>query len=255
MRTIITMLMTMFISASAISQTIKNYNLKDFNSISITGGTNITIVQGKKYEVRAEYNLQEGKDPIIQKSGNLLVIKNQGKNSKPQNGSYYLNLYITMPELKDFYSKGSLTLHLAKMEKLKDVNLKSSGAATIRIDELKCKNLTINQNGATTMEGNIICDNIVDINTNGAGKYTFEIIANLLSMSSNGAAEIYTSFKGYTCSVQSNGNSKIDLSAECSSLSCTSHGASKISVSGTADVTEIKSNGASSINTSRLNQF
>ena len=253
MRTLTAIIIAILMASTATAQTKQEFDIKNFNSIHLSAGAKVTITQGKKYKVRAEYNLPEGQELIVGKNEKTLVIRTKNGN-KPTREHHYLNFYITMPDLKSIESKGAIDLTLNKM-KIGDLNIKSSGAADMEIEDLSCDNLFINQNGAADIEGTIRCKGNAAINTNGAGDYSLDISANGFSLNTNGASEAEVIFTGKSCTISSNGASEIELTTECESLSCESHGASTISVKGTADITKIKSHGASKINTSMLNQF
>ena len=253
MKSLSTIIIAMLMASTATAQKKQDFNIKDFNSIHLSAGAKVTITQGKKYKVSAEYNLPEGQELIVGKNEKTLVIRTKN-NNKPTREHHYLDFYITMPDLKSIESKGAIDLTLNKM-KVDDLNIKSSGAADIEIEELSCDNLFINQNGAADIEGTIRCKGNAAINTKGAGDYLLDIKANGFSLNMNGASEAEVVFTGKGCTISSNGSSEIDLTAECESLSCESRGASTITAKGTADITKIKSHGASKINTTLLNQF
>ena len=254
MRTFTTIIIAMLMASTATAQKKQDFNIKDFNSIHLSAGAKVTITQGKKYKVSAEYNLPEGQELIVGKNEKTLVIITKNGN-KPTREHHYLNFYITMPDLKSIESKGAIDLTLNKM-KVNDLNIKSSGAADMEIEDLSCDNLFINQNGAADIEGTIRCKGNAAINTQGgAGDYELDINANGFSLNTNGASKAEVAFTGKSCVISGNGASEIELTTECESLSCESHGASTISVKGTADITKIKSHGASKINTALLNQF
>ena len=253
MKSLSTIIIAMLMAATVTAQTMQEFDIKNFNSINLYAGAKVTITQGKKYEVRAEYNLPEGHELNVSRHEKTLLIRTKNSNN-PTRGHHYLNFYITMPDLKSIESKAAIDLTINKM-KIGDLNIKSSGAANIDIEELNCDNLFINQNGAADIEGTIRCKGNASINTNGAGDYELDIKANGFSLNSNGASKVEATFTGKSCVISGNGASEIKLTTECESLSCESHGSSTITVKGTADQTKIKSHGASKINTSMLNQF
>ena len=242
----------MLMAATTSAQTMKNYGFKDFDHIDINAASEITITQGKKYEVKIEYELPEGQEPDVSKHRNILSIKTN--NNKTAHGRHYLKIHVTMPMLKVLVTNGAVNLRLNKME-TNNLIIKSNGAADIEIEKLHCDNISLNQNGAADIDGIIHCKGKTLINTNGAGDYSLNIFASEFDLNTNGASEVEASFKGKTCSINGNGSSTIQLTTECESLSCESYGSSTITIKGTADITKVKSRGASKINTSRLNQF
>lgn len=253
MKTLSTIIAAILMASTASAQVRRTFDVDKFDHININAPTEITITQGKKHEIKAEYNLPKGMELIVDTHMNILSIRMNNKQYQT-NEHHYIKLHITMSKLRVLDSKGAIDLCLNKM-KTDNLILKSNGAAVMDIVDLECENLQINQNGAADFEGKIRCKNTVDINTNGAGDYELDVQADAFVLNSNGAAEVDASFTGRSCKLHSNGSSEIELTAECESLSCESHGASTITAKGTADQTKIKSRGASKINSSMLNQF
>lgn len=253
MKTLSTIIAAILMASTASAQVHRTFDVDKFDHININAPTEITITQGKKHEIKAEYNLPKGMELIVDTHMNILSIRMNNKRYQT-NEHHYIKLHITMSKLRVLDSKGAIDLCLNKM-KTDNLILKSNGAAVMDIVDLECENLQINQNGAADIEGTIRCKGNATINTNGAGDYSLDINANGFSLSTNGASEAEVVFTGKGCTISSNGASEIDLTAECESLSCESHGSSTITAKGTADQTKIKSRGASKINTSMLNQF
>ena len=60
MKSLSAIFIAMLMAATVTAQTKQEFDIKNFNSINLNAGGKVTITQGKKYKVRAEYNLPEG---------------------------------------------------------------------------------------------------------------------------------------------------------------------------------------------------
>ena len=118
-------------ASTASAQVRRTFDVDKFDHININAPTEITITQGKKHEIKAEYNLPKGMELIVDTHMNFLSIRTNNKRYQT-NEHHYIKLHITMSKLRVLDSKGAIDLCLNKM-KTDNLILKSNGAAVMDI--------------------------------------------------------------------------------------------------------------------------
>ena len=142
--TISTLLLT--IPMLLLSQGVKDYDLKNFESIDATGAFYVEVKQDINFKVKLECEEKYMDKIDIHVSGNELKI--QSKNMH-MSSSDVIKVFVSLPVLREVESSGACDLKLIGMEQDK-MNVEVSGASSIRGD-LDVKEIEIDASGASSI--------------------------------------------------------------------------------------------------------
>jgi Putative auto-transporter adhesin, head GIN domain len=170
------------VHGSGVKKTEKR-NVPEFDSLSVDGAYEVAIQSGKSREVQIEGDDNLLPLVVTEVENGRLVVKNEGSfNSKTP-----LKLLITVPNIRDVSFSGASNVKLSdiKSEKL---GIQIDGASTVSASG-ETKSLSVNVNGAGTVNTKDLTADAVDITSNGAGSIDV-YAANTLGATVNGVGTI-----------------------------------------------------------------
>ena len=203
--------------------TTKNFELADFQSISVGSAFQADISQSDTYSVSitADDNLFDYIQ--VEKNGSQLSIRFDTRRGQPRGT---LKAKITLPTLEA---------------------LRISGASTGTVSEFKLsKPATLDVSGASTLNGSFDADQI-DVHASGASKANLKGNASTANLKADGASTLnLVDFSLDSASVNLSGASNARISVK-NKLDYNLSGASHLTYDGSPTIGRSSSNGASSV--------
>ena len=229
------------------------YDFKNFNSLTLSGIVKVYFTQGKHYSIKVEESNSPYLKTIVELKGQVLSVRTKSTRKNIHANSPVVR--ITAPQLVGIRTSGAVTVYMSNL-KAADFNINTSGASKLLFNDITCNKMLIGCSGASKLNtGKISCPSM-NLNSSGACEMNMTIMNNKNAvMLFSGASKGSIKYKGDHLKMQSSGAGKINMTVDCKVLEAHNSGAAKIMISGTADKTEIKSSGVSKINTSELNKF
>jgi len=165
----------------------KEYDFKDFNSVSITHAANLTVTQGDSYyvQVTADDNIMS--KIIVQKNGEEVLVTLPAMSMYT---NYTLDIKVTMPEIRKLDASGASRVALAKYSAVNDLQVNLSGASSG----------TINITSPADLSGVI----------SGASKLILNAEVRSLIMNASGASNVKATGKSSTATLTVSGASEFN---------------------------------------------
>lgn len=262
--------------ATSTDREVKNYSLRDFSRVEVSGTVRVFIAQGDHYGVRVRESANPNLLTVVEKHGQTLHIytKSLKKNISLHGDKDTPVVYLIMPALSEVTGSGTSEVNVAelktdafsatisgasalKMERLSGqaVNLKCSGASKVMAASVACTSMQSLLTGASKLEAAVNCSGNMKVDCSGASKQQLTLKADRLTITNSGASKSVVDFRGGSVEARNSGAGKMDLTVDCKHLKATNSGASKFVIGGTADQTDIDLSGVSKIDTRNLNKY
>jgi Protein of unknown function (DUF2807). len=166
----------------------KNFDFKDFDSITINGHADVTFIQSSIYEVQVhtQENIFEWLDYKV--DGNTLIIET--KDHREIRATKY-SIDIQAPALKKLVVNGASDFEIPNLRTENDLDIEINGAGDLSFDRVLCNSMTLKVNGAADADlTSISVLKDLKIEVNGAGDVNVTGNARNVSLSVNGAGDI-----------------------------------------------------------------
>ncbi|SKC13678.1 GIN domain-containing protein [Dyadobacter psychrophilus] len=217
-------LLTLALSLTASAQETRNFNLSNFDKLSMGSAFRIEVKQGSKYSISTSGRAEDLDDLEATIKGDALHLGYKGngwnKNRKT------VNVSITMPALEAVDFSGACKANVAPFSGVKNMDIEVSGASQVNM-EFSAPKVTVELSGASSLT------------LTGQGDVL------------NGEISGASSFKGRdfsakTVNIDASGASSAAVAAS-AALHADASGASSIRYSGTAKDIHSSSSGAGSV--------
>jgi hypothetical protein len=164
----------------------KEYNnIIDFTGLNVTGDWDITLISGNTFNI--SINGKTGlEDPYtVEKKGSTLFLTGNPEPDINRN----LTVNITMPEIKEVYSKGGLKLELIGFI-APELLLNLNGGSWIEGSNCEFNNFYLTSVGAINLDFDKILTNNTDLQLGGAGNIILSMGGGSLTGNVSGAMNI-----------------------------------------------------------------
>ncbi len=128
------------------AQSVKDYDLRDFESVDVGGAFYVEIKQDINFKVQLECDEKYMDKIDIHMHGNDLKIKSKSMNISSGD---VIKVFVNLPILKNLECSGASDMKLIGMEQDK-MNVETSGASSLRGD-LDVKEIQIDASGASSV--------------------------------------------------------------------------------------------------------
>lgn len=204
----------------------RTVDLTDFTSIECGGYAIIDYRQGDTYNIEVSSTVEYLDSYTFEvKKKELRIESTKNRFKRP------LIIRLTAPVLDDLNIKGACILKAKSINLDKDFKVRVSGAASIDIENLYCKDVEIDitgaskfkgtihakrdveidHSGASNIEANIYCEEL-EVDCSGASKCNLTVFCNSLDIDCSGTGNIYVEGKTKKQRINSSGPAQIDLS-------------------------------------------
>ena len=209
-------------------------NLSGFSAISISGGWDAVITQGKNFSVTIEAN-QESMDNLrMEVKNETLYVSSERKfqfsdifKSRSNN---IRKVHITLPDLQKITASGGSNILPQTQFSTDDMIIVMSGGSDLKSLSLNCKSLDCKMSGGSDAYIHLVKGEHVKLTTLGGSDLSLSgISAALVDLQTSGGSDV--KLEGATTNLKVNSSGGSDVSAfKLKARSCT------VSASGAADV-------------------
>lgn len=167
----------------------KNYELKDFDSITIAGAWEVNTIQGNEYSVYTKCDTGFSKNVLVEKRGKTLYVGkiNNKKHFTPYKG--IATITIVTPKLKNVSVEGGTDLEIKDFN-ANDINFNIEGAANVVAKNCTYNNLTLDAQGAANCDFNESKITNAKINIDGAANIEIKMAGGELTGKLSGIGNI-----------------------------------------------------------------
>jgi hypothetical protein len=221
-KTFVPIMFFMFCSVLA-GQTTKNYDFKDFESVSVGYGMRVNISQSDSYSIKVEADERDFKYLRVEKVGSGLefYIDKNGYHRRDE-----INIDITMPSLTD-------------------INLSGGSIGKIRMD-VHSKNFDCDLSGGSILKGSLNCADI-DIDLSGGSQLTLDGSGRDVEIDGSGGAIFHLGdFSVKDADISLSGGSIVSINMN-GTLNASQSGGSQITYYGSAKIGNTSFSGGSGI--------
>ena len=166
----------------------KSLDLKDFDTIEINGGADVTFTQGTDYDVtvRTQENVFDWLDYKVEGTKLILQIKDK-KGVRAEE----FDITVQAPELNSVVVNGATDFNIKGLSMDGDLKVQVNGAGDLDFDNVACENLSVQVNGAADASlSSLDIRNTLKIEVNGAGDVNISGSTQDVSLEVNGAGDI-----------------------------------------------------------------
>ena len=166
----------------------KTLDLKDFDTIEINGGADVTFNQASVYEVtvRTQENIFDWLDYKVEGTKLILQIKDK-KNVHAE----VFDIVIQAPELNKVLVNGASDFDIKGLRIDGDLDVQVNGAGDLDFNQVACESLSIQVNGAADAKlTSLEVRKDLKVEVNGAGDVEITGSAQDVSLQVNGAGDI-----------------------------------------------------------------
>ena len=145
----------------------KSFDFKDFDTIEINGGADVTFTQAPDYDVtvRTQESVFEWLDYKVE--GTKLIL--QVKDKKGIHAEEF-DITIQAPELNSVVVNGASDLDIKNLSMDGDLKVQVNGAGDLDFENVACENLSLQVNGAADADlSSLDIRNTLKVEVNGAG--------------------------------------------------------------------------------------
>lgn len=181
-----------YVSKNAIKATgpviSKSFDFKDFDTIEINGGADVTFTQASVYEVtvRTQENIFDWLDYKVEGTKLILQIKDK-KNVHAE----VFDIVIQAPELNKVLVNGASDFDIKGLRIDGDLDVQVNGAGDLDFNQVACESLSLQVNGAADAKlTSVDIRKTLKVEVNGAGDVNITGNAQDVSLSVNGAGDI-----------------------------------------------------------------
>ena len=211
----------------------KKRDLSGFSSISISGGWDAVLTQGKNFSVMIEAN-QESMDALrIEVKNKTLYVSSDRKfrfldifNSRSSN---IRKVHITLPELQKITASGGSDILPQTQFDTENMKIVLSGGSDMKSLSVDCQSLDCKMSGGSDATIHLVKGENVNITTSGGSDVSLSgISATLLNLQTSGGSDV--KLEGTTTNFQVNASGGSDVAAfQLKATNCTA------SISGGSD--------------------
>lgn len=166
----------------------KSLDLKDFDTIEINGGADVTFTQAEGYDVtvRTQESVFEYLDYEVKGTKLILQVKDK-RNIRAE----VFEISVSAPELNKVVVNGASDFDIQSLRIDGDLDVQVNGAGDLDFDQIACDSFTVQVNGAA--DANLTSIDIrktLKVEVNGAGDVNISGKAQDVSLEVNGAGDI-----------------------------------------------------------------
>ena len=166
----------------------KTFDFKDFDTIEINGGADVTFTQAEGYEVtvRTQESIFDWLDYKVE--GSKLVLQVKDKRSVR---AEVFDIVIQAPELNKVVVNGASDFDIKGLRIDGDLDVQVNGAGDLDFDQIACDSFTVQVNGAA--DANLTSIDIrktLKVEVNGAGDVDITGRTQDVSLDVNGVGDI-----------------------------------------------------------------
>ena len=168
--------------------TSKTFDFKDFDTIEINGGADVTFTQAEDYDVtvRTQESVFDLLDYRVEGTKLILEIKDRKSIHAEE-----FAVSITAPELNKVTVSGASDLDIKGLRIDGDLEVQVNGAGDLDFDQIVCDNFTVQVNGAADAKlSSIDIRKKLKVQVNGAGDVDITGSTQDVSLEVNGAGDI-----------------------------------------------------------------
>ena len=177
-------------------QTTRNFDLKDFRSISFVGSWKVHLDQGDAWQVELTYPKGVEEDMKVRREGDVLVLDPGSRSRHNWNWNWWggdrnrtMTAHIVMPKLDALQITGASDMDLAGFEGDK-LDITISGAGNIDGERGKYKNLNLIMSGAGNVDMRHMMFTDAQVILSGAGNVQLGMDGGVLSGNLSGFGKI-----------------------------------------------------------------
>ena len=166
----------------------KTFDFKDFDTIEINGGADVTFNQSSIYEVtvRTQESIFDWLDYKVEGSKLVLQVKDK-RNVRAE----VFDIVIQAPELNKVMVNGASDFDIRGLLIDGDLDVQVNGAGDLDFEKIACENLFLQVNGATDANlTSIDIRNSLKVEVNGAGDVDITGRTQDVSLDVNGVGDI-----------------------------------------------------------------
>lgn len=181
-----------YVSKNAIKATgpviSKSFDFKDFDTIEINGGADVTFIQASGYDVtvRAQESVFDWIDYKVEGTRLVLQLKDK-KNIR----SEVFEIAIQAPVLNSVMVNGASDFDIKSLQIDGDLKIQVNGAGDLDFNQIACDDFSLQVNGAADATlTSVDIRKTLKVEVNGAGDVNITGNAQDVSLSVNGAGDI-----------------------------------------------------------------
>ena len=166
----------------------KTFDFKDFDTIEINGGADVTFNQSSIYEVtvRTQESIFDWLDYKVE--GSKLVLQVKDKRSVR---AEVFDIVIQAPELNKVVVNGASDFDIRGLRIDGDLDVQVNGAGDLDFDQIACESLSVQVNGAGDAKlSSLNIRKTLKVEVNGAGDVDITGRAQDVSLDVNGVGDI-----------------------------------------------------------------
>ena len=166
----------------------KSFDFKDFDTIEINGGADVTFTQASDYDVtvRAQESVFDWLDYKVEGTKLILQIKDK-KNIR----SEVFEIAIQAPELNSVMVNGASDFNITSLQIDGDLKVQVNGAGDLDFNQIACDDFSLQVNGAADAKlTSVDIRKTLKVEVNGAGDVNITGNAQDVSFGVNGAGDI-----------------------------------------------------------------
>ena len=166
----------------------KTFDFKDFDTIEINGGADVTFNQSSIYEVtvRTQESIFDWLDYKVE--GSKLVLQVKDKRSVR---AEVFDIVIQAPELNKVVVNGASDFDIRGLRIDGDLDVQVNGAGDLDFDQIACESLSVQVNGAgDAKRSSLNIRKTLKVEVNGAGDVDITGRAQDVSLDVNGVGDI-----------------------------------------------------------------
>lgn len=181
-----------YVSKNAIKATgpvvSKSFDFKDFDTIEINGGADVTFTQASGYDVtvRAQESVFDWIDYKVEGTRLVLQLKDK-KNIR----SEVFEIAVQAPVLNSVMVNGASDFNIKSLQIDGDLKIQVNGAGDLDFNQIACDDFSLQVNGAADAKlTSVDIRKTLKVEVNGAGDVNITGNAQDVSLSVNGAGDI-----------------------------------------------------------------
>lgn len=171
--------------------TAKQFDLKDFNKIQISGEADIDFAQDSIYKVEASTTTEGFEQMELTVKDSTLCLSRKGNGKFVLKNGNSVKLRITAPDLKAIHVSGACEFDSYKIN-TSEFSAHVSGAGEFDIKNLTAEKVDFSISGAGEVEAHLIDCGDVEVSVSGAGDIELSGNARSFTKHTSGVASINT---------------------------------------------------------------
>lgn len=169
----------------------KQFDLKDFNKIHISGNAEIEFIQDSIYKVEVTTTDKGFEILNLEVKDNTLHMDYNDKGRIIINNGPSYKLTVTAPDLQDVTVSGACKLKVQKIT-TSEFSITTSGASEIDIKNLTAEKVSFSTSGASDIKAHLADCGDVEVQVSGAGNVKLTGNAHSINESTSGVTAIDT---------------------------------------------------------------